>query len=220
MTAKGDYFPPRVNLRVPNMAYAADVVAGGFGKIKIPAMVALDADGIIAAQSIAAAGNTSTFATTYASSKMGKFGRNVTVVASGTAVTTVTVTGRDYLGQKMVEVLTLNGATPVLGVKAFKHITNVAWALTAARTIDVGWGNVLGLPYKLLDVYTELVSDAETSDAGTFVKGVDTAQTATSTDPRGTYSLHANNVNDGTKYYELVGLWDDNNLHGVAHYAG
>lgn len=220
MTAKGDFFPARVNMWFANCKYAADVENGGIGKIELPALVAADTNGILSAQSIAAAVDTSTFADTYSDSVMGKFGRNVTVVASGAATSKVQVYGTDYLGQPIKEELTLNGTSAVAGKKAFKRIERVTAGTTAGTTIDLGWGNVFGLPYKLLDVYTEMVDGAETSDAGTFVKGSDTAQTATSTDPRGTWAPHANNAPDGTKTYQLVGLFDDGNLLGVAHYAG
>lgn len=220
MTALGTFFPDRVNMWFANARYAADVRFGGFGTIKIPAMVALDADGILAAQSIATAVDTTTFASTYSDENMGKFGRNVTVVASGAATSDVTVHGFDYLGQPMTEELTLNGTTPVLGVKAFARVTRVEAGVTAATTINVGWGNKLGLPYKILDAYTVLKNNAEPADADTIVVGSTATQTATSADPRGTLNLHANNVTNGTNTYEVAGLWDDTDLYGVQHFAG
>lgn len=220
MTAKGDFFPNRVNMWFSGASYAADVGHEGLGRIKIPAMVAADADGILNDESIAAAVDTTTFETTYDDDNMGKFGRNVTAVASGAATSTVTVHGYDYLGQPMQETLTLDGTTTVQGVKAFARVTRIEAGVTAATTIDVGWGNVLGLPYKLLDVYTILKDGAEPSDADTIVKGSSTTQTATTTDPRGTISLHANNVTDGSTEYELIGLWDNTDLYSVAHYNG
>lgn len=215
MTAKGSFFPRRINDHVPNMQYAADVRFGGMGTVIIPAPAALDADGILVAQSIATAGSTSTFAATLTDAAMAKFGRNVTVIASGAATSTVTVRGKDYLGQPMVEQLTLNGAATVAGKKAFKWIDKVDWGATAATTINVGWGNVLGLPYKSQKLISELVNK-EVPAAGTFVDGLTggTAQSVTSDDTRGTYTPAAGVVPDGTREYELTIMHDYDNLHG------
>jgi hypothetical protein len=224
MTAKGDFFPSRTNDHVPSMAYAADVRINGVGEIEIPALAAADTDGILDGTDIATAGSTTTFAAAYtgAEALMGKFGRNVTVVASGAATSTVTVTGKDYLGQVMVETLTLNGTSAVAGKKAFRTITSIAWGATASRTIDVGWGDALGLPYKVFSLETNLVDRAAASGAGTVVAGVatSTTQTATTGDPRGTWTPHASDLADGSKTYQLRAYCDRQNLHGNAHYAG
>lgn len=213
MTARGDYFPLRVNLRVPNMESSADVRFGGLGKVHLPPPIALNTAGILATTSIAAAGNTGTFAAAYSDSVMGKFGRNVSATCDGAATSTVTITGKDYLGQPMVEVITLAGAATIQGKKAFKQVSNVAWGLTASRNITVGWGDVLGLPYKLLSKNIELRSKAVLT-SGTFVVGVDT-QTTSSADPRGTYAPAS--ATDGVAYFDLDCMWDDTNLHGAAH---
>lgn len=220
MTAKGDYFPRRINDHVPNMQYAADVRFGGFGTIVIPAPAAADADGILDGVSIASAGSTTTFADAYTDDVMAKFGRNVTVVASGAATSKVTVYGKDYLGQPMVEELTLNGTTPVPGKKAFRYIDEIAFGATAATTIDVGWGNVLGLPYKSQKLISELVNKEVPSNAGTFVDGAATghASSLTSDDPRGTYAPHSSQLPNGAREYELSFMHDTDNLHGDPHY--
>jgi hypothetical protein len=54
------------------------------------------------------------------------------------ATSAVTVRGRDYLNQKLSEQLTLNGATPVVGKKAFKVIEKIDFGLTAGTTVNVG----------------------------------------------------------------------------------
>src|SRR5690348_4061296 len=108
------------NYYVPAMQQAADLGSMLHGRVSLGKPVVADTDGILAAQSINAAVDTTTFAATYAATDaiMGKFGRNVTVVASGASTSTVVVYGRDYLGQKMRETLTVNGTTPVTGLKA------------------------------------------------------------------------------------------------------
>ena len=204
----------RINNRVDQCCYAADVGVDGLGTVDIPAPPAALATGILNAQSIAAAG-TSVPVVGFNSSVLGRYGRNVTVVASGAATSNVTVNGYDYLGQAVKESFTLNGSTPVIGKKMFADIVNVSYGLTAATTINVGYGNVLGLPYKALGtvLLSELTSGV-TPTAGVLVPGVDT-QTLTSGDPRGNYT--PNLVPDGVRSYRLTTTFDRNNLHGNAH---
>lgn len=216
----GTFFPARINMYFPKAKYAADVANGGAGRINFgPALVAANATGILNAASIATALDTATFATTYKRANMGRFGRNITVVASGAATSAVSVYGIDYLGQPMREDFTLNGATPVVGKKAFAAVNRVTGAITAGTTINVGWGNVLGLPYRFVDVFSELVDGAEATAAGTFTAPVMTAQTATSGDPRGTYTPNAANVPNGARVYSVYGLWDTTDLYGLQQFA-
>lgn len=213
------------NCYVPKLDYAVDVGIDALCRTDLGNPIALNATGILAAQSIAAAGNTATFAAAYnalLNSGLAKYGRNVTVVASGAATSTVTVRGLDYLMQPVTETLTLNGTTPVLGGKAFKWITNVAWTNTGGTTVDVGWGNALGIPYRATrtTIQGELVSGAAPT-AGTLVAGaaVSTTQTATTADPRGTYTPHSASLPDGTRTYEFVFHADVvNGLHGNRHF--
>ena len=220
----GTFFPDRVNLHFKNAKYAADVDHGGAGKIGLgPAswLPAAQSNGIIAAASIATAVSITSFATTYKAEKsMGRFGRNVTLALSGAGTPAATVFGLDYLGQPMQETFNLAGATPVVGKKAFGSVTRVDCALVAATTLNVGWGDILGLPYKLIDVYTELVDGAEATVAGTFVIGQNAAQTSTSNDPRGTWTPGAGFLANGAKNYALYGLFDSDNLYGNAHFNG
>lgn len=214
-----------VNYYVPKLDYAVDVGLDGLCRADLGVPVALDADGILAAQSIATAGAATTFAAAYnaiANAGLAKYGRNVTVVGSGAATSTVTVYGLDYLGQPMAETLTLNGTTAVLGAKCFKWITRVVFGATAATTIDVGWGNALGIPYRATKTTLsgELVSGASPT-AGALVAGaaVTTTQTATTADPRGTYTPHSASLPDGVRTYEFVYHADVvNGLHGNRHF--
>lgn len=201
----------RVNYFVPNLTYHSDVAVNGQVKADLGTPVAANATGILSAQSIASAGSVTTFANTYSTDAMAQYGRNVTVVASGAATSTVTIEGRDYLGQPMQEQLTLNGTTAVAGNKAFKAIEKVTYGATAATTINVGWGTKLGLPFKMINVDTELVNKAKPGTAGTYTAAVDT-QTLTSGDSRGTYV--PNSAPNGTNAYVLVYDADKTALHG------
>lgn len=217
MTAKGDFFPRRINDHVPNMQYAADVRFGGVGTITIPAPIASVA---VAGAHTGAEGKEEVLVDVGA-----KFGRNITItpaVAAGSALT-VTVRGNDYLGQPMSEnfAVTSAGVTAVAGKKAFRYVTEVEVAGgDAAGALNVGFGNVLGLPYRLIDNYSEVVDKNDVASGGTIVAGVSnaTAQTATTGDPRGTYAPHSSNAPDGEHVYELTALFDTSNLHGNPHF--
>lgn len=84
--------------------------------------------------------------------------RNITATAGGTAADVkavqVIVTGTDYLDAVLTETLpafTVNTTGIVAGVKAFKTVTSVlipAHDGTGATTA-LGFGELLGLPYKL-----------------------------------------------------------------------
>ena len=217
-----DSFPQRISHYVPAMKYDAAAVHMQPFRVDLGTPIIADPDGILDGQSIAAVASTTTFNVLYTVAKMGEFGRCLTVVASGAATTKVAVMGRDYLGQLMAEQFTLNGATPVVGLKAFKYIDKVEWEDTAV-TIDLGWGDKLGLPYKTRAVRDEFVDDA-LGTAGTLAAPVITdPATVVTGDPRGTYDPNA--TLDGVKNIVIeVVLSNATNsvgnggLHGIAHY--
>lgn len=219
MTAKGEFFPRRTNQHVPSMEYAADVRKGGMGKITIPAMVAALTAGIVAlADATVATTVITSNISTFDFANMGKFGRNLLVKCSGASTAVAVINGLDYLGQHVSEQFTLNGTTDVVGKKAFASVDSITLPVAiAGETVSIGYGVILGLPYKIQDIYTELVDEVEASSAGAIVVGVD-AQTATSADPRGTYAPHSSLVPNASRVYEVVGLFQVGNLHGSAHY--
>lgn len=215
------FFPQRVRMNVRRKAYTSGIEGDDLISAEFGAPLAAANASLLSAQSIAAAGNTSVFAAyTGNEAQMGRWGRGIRAVASGAATSTVTITGRDYLGQRMQEVLTLNGTTAVLGVKAFRYIDNIAWTLTAGTTIDVGITNLFGLPEKGKAMVNEIKNGAASANAGTFVAGLATATTPTGTnaDVRGTY-LPVTVIPDGTNTFEVRYIADTSNLHGNAQFA-
>lgn len=220
MSAKGEYWPVGPNMYVPNAIYAADVYLEGrlFVDLTPTAPLAASATGILNAQSIATAGNTSSLVAAFVQSEaqMGKFGRCLQYVASGAATSTVTVTGWDYLGQPMVEQITLNGATIVNGTKAFRRITNIAFGATAGTTINVGWRDVFGLPYACQGDAVDYTDGVRSATQGTFVVRVAT-QTITSGDPRGTYAPHSSVAPNGSRRYSVTYEPFRSNLYGARH---
>jgi hypothetical protein len=127
-----------------------------------------------------------------------RYGRTITVTPSadpGAATLVVEVVGYDYVGQPMVERITLpNGASAlVAGLKAFYYVigTRVITLATNTVTFSVGSGLRLGLPYK-----GRIINARENTTDLTYAQ-INTAhnapiltdpQTATTGDPRGTYT--------------------------------
>lgn len=222
MSAKGDYFPRGANMYVPNMQYAADVNGlDGLPLFDLGTPNAANAALILSAQSIATAPTTpvTTFANGWNSpvGDMMKFGRCLQYVASGAATSTVTVKGTDYLGQGMTETITLNGATPVNGLKAFRTISNITWAATAGTTINIGTRDCFGIPYANMGgVPQQDYVNGAVPAAGTFVTYTAT-QSPTSGDPRGTYAPNAGVASNGARQYALTYQCLRGNLYGPRH---
>lgn len=192
-------------------------------RVNFGAPSAADPDGILNdATATDSAQTHTTFESTYDTTNGLDVPRNLTAVGTAGSNHVVTVTGEDEYGQPMSENLTLNGTTPVAGVKAFKKITTVAVAAGAAGdTFDLGWGDVLGLPFRLhlaADVVQEL-EDGAAATAGTKVAGLakNTKSTATTADVRGTYD--PNSAMDGDKSIEIIIRSDDPTDIGNEQYA-
>lgn len=218
MSAKGDNYMAGPNYFVPNMIYSADTQIEGKLFVDLTpnaAPLTASATGILSATSIASASNTSTFVAAFTNSEaqMMKFGRCLQYVASGASTATVTVTGFDYLGQPMVEVVTLNGTTAVNGTKAFRRVSNIAWSASAAN-LSVGWRDCFGLPYASQGDSVDYLDGVRAGTLGTFVVRVAT-QTTTSGDPRGT--MVPNTATNGTRRYSLTYEPYRSALYGAAH---
>lgn len=181
----GSFRNRRYNAYVPACAYSAEVIHGAPYQVDFLTPIAAVAAGILSATSIAAAVDTTTFVTDTADAP---FGRNITVVASGAATSNVTVYGKDYLGQPMTESFTLNGATPVVGRKAFKWVDRITAGITAGTTINVGFGARLGLPYRMSQVLSEVGNGSGAAVGTLTAPDLTDPQTSTTLDPRGLYT--------------------------------
>lgn len=216
------FFPERVNLWHGDRGFVAvGHEAGDYISLGTPA--SLDADGLLAATTMShtAAMTAGGFASAYDDTVMGLYGRNVTAVGLLTAgsANAVTVEGYDYLNQPVIETLAPSGVSAANGKKAFKRVTKISWTPSSAgATFNVGWGDVLGLPYKATALIDELEDDAAPT-AGTFATAVTTdPATATTGDPRGTYD--PNSACDGSKEFKVRVKIDQDNIYGVQHYNG
>ena len=153
------------------------------------------ATAVCAAQAVAGAGN-ATIDGASASGGVATFDavRVVSAVSSnvGDTTQTVTVTGTDYWGQAQTELISLNGTTTVVGLKAFKTITAAAVSAALTGNLSVGNGDVFGLPYKVTDAGYLLRTGwagAVADNAGTFVAADATSPATNATgDVRGTFA--------------------------------
>lgn len=234
-----DFFPRRINLRVPNLKYVADLSDAGSGIHRInfgavPALsttyfanVVLSTTGVALALTVAAGTilnsgivpgmpNGATVGTA-------RWGRGLTFVGDGASTRTITVNGFDYLGQPIRWTGALNGTTPVPMTKAIAYITDVTFGAAADTvSVSIGYNNVLGLPYQSSSMISEIKNDVVAANAGTFVGAIYTdPQTATTGDPRGTY-LPVTVIPDGTNTFSITvnAAISRGNLHGVAHFGG
>lgn len=237
-TLYGTYFPYATSVAVRNMQYAADVPSSGLYPVRFGAPIALSANGLLAA-GVMVNGSAVTFNTftasagsatqigyngmvpTTSTTKFDCWGRNLTVVASAANARVLTVTGYDYLGQKMVETITVNGTTTVQGNKAFAWVESLSFSSdTDTTTVNVGWGNKFGVPYAMNSMVHEMKNGAVAANAATIVAALADATTATATnaDVRGTY-LPSTVIPDGTNTFEIIVAVRDGNLHGNAQYT-
>lgn len=224
IAALGTFFPRRLSEYVPAMQYVGDVNLGGDMRISFGAPALAVATGIVNAVSIATPGFVLQAASLGSSTLDAPWGRNLTYVASGAATSTILVDGWDYLGQPMSEQITLNGATPVVGLKCFKYLRQITAGITAGTTVNIGPGSNVGLPYKAIKVWTE-ESNGTPAAAGTLIAPVLTDPATVSTgEPRGAYT--STTAFDGAKvitatfaFANDVNAAGNGGFHGIAHFG-
>lgn len=199
----------RYNSYVPACAYAADVIHGAAYEVDFGTPIAGVATGILNA----VAGTSGTAMTTFGTDTAdAPFGRNVAVGVGGS----VTVVGKDYLGQGMTETI----AASTVGVKAFKWIDSIVPAFTGAVT--VGFGARLGLPYRMSMVQSESGNGIGVA-TGTFTSGnLTDPQTSTTADPRGLYTPTtalngANRILAVFMPHNILNANGNGGLYGLAH---
>ena len=120
--------------------------------------------------------------------------RAVSITTGAGTVTgrNVTISGYDYYGQPMSEVIAKGTvqSTTVNGKKAFFQIASASISGSAVVTVSVGTTDIIGLPLRVTDAgYISRAGWNNTlaEDAGTFVSAVTTTATTTTGDVRGTY---------------------------------
>ena len=200
VTASSTTMTAHTNVPLDNPS-PMDLGVGPLGRIYVWDVVpqAAVTNNIAASQTAAAAGAVTLTAGTSVKSVVRNDGvtvlqldlpRAVKVNCSTTA-RAFTVSGYDYYGQAMSEVITVvTAATAVTGLKAFYQITGVTIAGSATAVV-VGTSDVLGLPVRVFNFsYIASVKSNNTlaQDTGTFVAAATQTATTTTGDVRGTYT--------------------------------
>jgi hypothetical protein len=116
----------------------------------------------------------------------------VTLGAGSPTTRNVTISGYDYYGQAMSEVIATGTtqSTTVNGKKAFWQITSATISGSPVVTVALGTTDTLGIPVRVTDAaYVASVGYNNTlaRDAGTFTAAVTSTATTTTGDVRGTY---------------------------------
>jgi hypothetical protein len=219
LMANATNFPRRINMYVPAMAYSADVNYNGETRVNFGAPAAASTTAILNAGSMTGVTSIDLSSASIADA----YGRCIQVAASGANATVVTINGWDYLGQPLAESLTLNGATPVVGNKAFKSFSNVT-ITAAATTLSIGTGVKLGLPYKAIRAVYEIGNGALAAAGSLQAPSVVDPATATTTDPRGLYTTTttmngANIISAAFNMLNDVNTANNGGLHGIRQAA-
>lgn len=126
---------------------------------------------------------------------------------SAVVASTMIISGYDVYGEPMTELFTFTAGTTsksVAGKKAFKYI--LSYAITAAsdataNTLNVGWNDVIGLPFRI-DRKDRLVpiGNGALDASATIVVADDTSPATNATgDVRGTIDFAS--ASDATKLY-------------------
>lgn len=178
--------------------------------VMLGAPIASDDDGIMVSSSPGA--GALTFGGALVSGGVAVFDtpRNIIITSGGNdSGITFTITGKDEYGNTMTETITGANTGIASGKKAFASVTTTPTKSgSAAGTVKIGTGDVLGLPVFLPGTAAAFIlkelQDGAVATAGTAVAGVTTAggSTATTGDVRGTYDPNA--ACDGSKVFELI----------------
>lgn len=152
MSSPGGFYPfnPRLGQEMQGEPGVTEVDRGFIAHLQLSAAQAAvaDADGVANDLALPASGTT-VFTTGITNPP---FPRNLTMVGNeADIVGNVTVIGTNAADDQITEVFALNGVTPVVGNKAFKTVTSIEVPVQqdADETIDVGFGDKIGLAHKL-----------------------------------------------------------------------
>ena len=117
---------------------------------------------------------------------------STTTGAGSPTTVNITVSGYDYYGQAMSEVIATGtvASTTVNGKKAFYQISSVTASGASAVTVAVGTTDILGAPLRITDrgyVARAGWDNTLAEDAGTMTVAATLTATTTTGDVRGTY---------------------------------
>lgn len=158
--------------------------------------------------------------------------RNITLaVTHSTSIValSVTIIGYDEYLVKVKETLSVTAtgtSKTATGKKAFKYIQSIA--ITSAgdattNTVNLGWGDTLGLPYKVSDssdVMQAWIGGVLEATMPTTTRGDTSTATATTGDVRGTVLLSSAMAGTAVYVYMTLDISTNAKLYGVAQYGG
>ena len=136
--------------------------------------------------------------------------RTVRVQSSdaGDTTQTATILGRNFYGEPIRQVVTLNGTTIVVTTKAFKKIDKVIVSAAMAGTLSVGISTTVGMPVawdNILPIAVgaiELVDGAVAGTPGTFTVAASNYELDSGSDAFGTWT--PNSAPNATRNYGLL----------------
>lgn len=139
-------------------------------------------------------------------------GRRITLTTAGNSSNdggSWSIVGRDMYGFKMIETISVSSQTMTTR-KTFKYISSIVAATTIGSTgIGVGFNDTFGLPLLMnnsgLGLQIRLIPTASaqySNSSGPVTQGSTATQTATSSDPRGTYA--STTASNGTLRLQIV----------------
>lgn len=176
--------------------------------INIPAAVAVatDTDGIVdGAVGPSGGGAVALVVTTFLAQPA--WPRNITATVAATtagdvAAGNIVITGKNVAGEVITENLAVTADTPatITGAKAFAQITSVTIPVQdgASVTVDIGWGKIFGMPYKLETSGQVLLK--------LFNKAADTGTIAVSATAIESNTLALNGTPDGAKAIDIYAI--------------
>lgn len=163
--------------------------------INIPKPVAADSDGMVdGAECTTGEEAEPLVITTFA--KQPDWPRNIVVTVAATtagdiAAGDIVVKGKNFAGEEITETHAVTADTPatLTGAIAFKEVTSVEVPVQDGDsvTVDVGWGDIFGIPYKLYadELVILKLFDKAVDTGGTLVNSA-TALESNTFDPNGT----------------------------------
>jgi len=144
-------YNPKLGQKLQTDIKKVNVDAAFIAHIQVPASkaVAASATGVHAAIALTAAVQAVATAITSPAAP-----RSISVKGNAAGVAgNVVITGTNYAGQVITETIALNGTSAVEGSKAFNTVTKIDLPIethAGTDTVSVGWGDKLGIPYKLV----------------------------------------------------------------------
>ena len=187
---------------------------------QLGAVVAADADGVLVGGTATATGGTSfTLATgaalvSVAGTAQMDVPRNIVISSAATGGATsatgvnFTITGTDVYGETISEVIAgFSTGAAGAGAKAFYTVTAAAASAAVTDAVNIGTGNVLGMPIKMADkgaVIAYSVDGLPTTPTIVVGLATGTPSTTTTADVRGTITTATGVKPNGTRRYTAL----------------